>query len=131
VEDVSLLSLLARLVVSMGVVLGVMALAAAALRRRGGGGVAGGRGPSPRLEVVARQNLGRNAALTLVRTGDQDMLLGVTDSAVTLLAARDVPEVELHSPEAPGTVSGWGPNAPSSAWKVVLDTLRERTVRRS
>ena len=131
-EDVSLISLLGRVALSMVVVLGVMGLAAAALRRRVGGALVTARGTVPQLEVVARQGLGRTTSVTIVRAGDQDMILGVTETSVTLLAARPVEQPEEPiGPEAPGTVPRGSHEGSTSAWMAALDNLRERTVRRS
>ena len=150
--DTSLVVLLVRVVVSLGVVLAVMAAAAAVLRRSGvaGTAVSGRRGArrKPPVEVIARHGLSRSASVTVVRLGGRGLVLGVTEHQVTLLTEVDPAELETPNDETPG---GWGvsprqgrrepPTAAGPAgpgigpgslpWKVALEQLRERTVRRS
>lgn len=124
-EDVSTIGLLFRLVVSLGAVLGLMALAARGMRGRG---LAGPRTSSTALiQVLGRQGLSRAASVAVVRAGGRDLVLGVTESSVTLLVAADAGElvpVDDSDPLSPGS----SPTAPS--WKALLETLRDRSVRR-
>jgi flagellar protein FliO/FliZ len=138
--DTSLVALLVRVVVSLGVVLGVMWGAAAMLRRSGvtgtaGSGRRGGRRKAP-VEVIARHGLSRGASITVVRLGGRALVLGVTEHQVSLLTEMD--PAELDAPDAidsgAGTDAGTaGPGIGSGSlpWKVALEQLRERTVRRS
>ncbi len=130
-SDVSVITLLLRVVVSLGVVLGVMWGAAKLL---GQGGLS--RGFKPRnapVEVVARHSVGRRASVTLVRTGGRGLILGVTDQTVTVLAEIDPDALVVEAPEeAPRMVPLGGVNAPAvPAWKAALDALRAKTVRRA
>ena len=136
--DVSLAHLFGRLAISMVVVLGLLALAARVMRRRNGmgGSVAGRRTTRTQIEIVARQQLSRGSSLTVVRTGDRVLVLGVTDSSVTLLRDGEAP-AELTAPiddpttgtRSPRTaITGTGRRTPP--WMSALETLRERTVRR-
>jgi len=134
--DTSLFALLVRVVVSLGVVLVVMWGAATVLRRSGVAGTAasGRRGPRRPVEVVARHGLSRGASVTVVRFGGRALVLGVTDQQVTLLTEIDPAELDAPPDVPPGTTAG--PPAPgigagSLPWKVALEQLRERTVRRS
>ena len=122
----SLISVFFRLVVSMAVVLALMGLAAAMMRRRGGFTA-----PSRKaqIEVIGRQPLGRTSSVAIVRAGSRTLLLGVTDTHVSLLAETTAEELEIDI-EAPGTASA-GPNGSFPTWKTFVDTMRERTVRRS
>jgi flagellar protein FliO/FliZ len=152
--DTSLVALLVRVVVSLGVVLAVMAGAAAVLRRSGVvGRVPAGRRGTRRggaVEVIARHGLSRTASLAIVRLGERALVLGVTEHQVTLLTEVDPDELDAppdpdESPggwgvsprqgrrEPPTTVGPAGPgNGPGALpWKVVLEGLRDRTVRRS
>ena len=162
-EDVSVVSLVVRVVVSLGVVLAVMAGAAAVLKRGGFGGAAGGGIGRSRtrqsVEVLGRVTLGRNASVTVVRVGSRALVLGVSDQNVTLLTETDPAELAaLHGsspggsslvggaptppaagassgmpsvdPESPGTAAPGGFPPASSAWKAVVEQLRDRTVRR-
>lgn len=152
--DVSLLTLLVRVVVSLGVVLAIMAASAAVLRRSGvvGAGPAGKRGMRRRslpLEVIARHGLSRSSSLAVVRLGERALLLGVTEHQVTLLTEVDPAELDA-TPDPDEPPGGWGasprqrrheppetaPAGPGTGagalpWKVALEQLRERTVRRS
>ena len=97
-----------RLVLSLALVAAVLWFAARVAKRRG---IGQGNGL---IEVVARQRMGRS-------------------SSVNLLGEVDPGELEApEGPEAPGTASpGSGFPSAASAWKAVLENLRDRTVRRS
>ena len=132
--DASAFELIVRVVVSLGVVLALMAGAAVVLRRRGLAGVASG-GPRKRgatLEVMARSTLGRSSSLALVRAGSRALVLGVTETSVTLLLDSTPEELDLDPPDAPGTVQPVGaPPRAMPAWTAALEALRDRTARRS
>ena len=84
--------------------------------------------------------------MVLVQASDRKLLLGVTERAVTLLAdipresarpvledlpvvldSTDEPERTGRKPVLQGAI---GPALSTNAWKLALDSLRERTVRR-
>jgi flagellar protein FliO/FliZ len=125
------LALFARLIVSLGVVFGLMWFAARVVRRRGIGGVGGGpnRRPGVQVDVVARRTLGRNASIAVVRAGNQHMVIGVTDHMVTKLADADPADLEIEDMEGQWTAPSPGPTGPTPSWKAMLDQLRDRTVR--
>jgi flagellar protein FliO/FliZ len=128
----STLMLFARLLLSLGVVIGLMWVAANVLRKRGFTGVAG-RGPTrgPQLELVARRPLGRNASIAVVRVGDRSIVVGVTDHQVTNLGEIDATEldnIDLNEGNT-WTVSSGAPSS-ISAWTTMLDQMRKRTARR-
>lgn len=132
--EVSVGELFVRLVVSLGVVIAIMAASAWALKRLTNGNLAGGvrgrTGRPVRIEVLARQSLGRRSSVALVRAGERGLLLGVTDQHVTLLAETTADELVIE--EAPRTVPLPGdPQVVGSPWRNLTDALRERTVRRS
>lgn len=105
---------IARVVVSLAVVLGlVWALGRAARRRTLGGG------PQAEVTVVGRAALSRSASVAVVRVGSKAMVLGVTDSSVTLLGAVD-PE-DLTAP----------PPAPEPAFEQVMATIEAHPSTRS
>lgn len=119
---------------SLGVVLVLVAGLARLARHRGGLGFGPGR--RAKLDVVVRQQVSKSATLAVVRVGGRDLLVGITPSAVNLLldteqgslapVAEDGPEnIGLH-----GVLPARQGVFPSSPWKVMLDQLRERTVRR-
>ena len=125
------LALFARLIVSLGVVIGLMWFAARVVRRRGLGGFgAPPRGPGVHIDVLARRTLGRNASIAVVRAGEKAMILGVTDQHVTKLADADISDIDLGSAEGQWTAPTQGPDGPTPSWKAMLDQLRDRTARR-
>lgn len=125
------LALFARLIVSLGIVIGLMWFAARVVRRRGIGGIGSGpnRRPGVYVDVLARRTLGRNASIAVVRAGNQGMVIGVTDHMVTKLAEADLSEIELGSVEGQWTAPSQGPPGPTPSWKAMLDQLRDRTAR--
>ena len=64
-----------------------------------------------------------------MRTGQQAMVIGVTDHMVTKLADADLAELELANAESPWTAPTQGPPGPTPSWKAMLDQLRDRTAR--
>ena len=132
--DTSFAELLLRLVVSLGVVVGLMVVAARVARRYGRIGglpVAGGRrAPSVRIEVLARQPLGRTGSIAVVRAGGRDLILGVTEAQITVLAEADPLALALdESDPEPARNAAAGSSKP--AWMATLEALRDRTARRS
>ena len=125
-DDPSIVSLLGRLVLSLAVVFGLMALAARALKKRGLG--SSGTSPGSRIEVLARQAVGRTSSVQLVRVGGRTLVLGVTEQSVQLLGEADPLLLEAEQAllpsisESPPVVPGWGP---------LLEHLKDRTTRRS
>jgi flagellar protein FliO/FliZ len=136
------IGLLGRLILSMGVVLGVMVLAAKVVRNRNFAGLRRG-GPTTRIEVLARQPFGKNASVAVVMAAGKALVIGVTESNVTVLAEAD-PEALQTEPVTPdaGSASGttarpmaqWtgqpGGDRPALTWKTWIEQLRERTLRR-
>ena len=134
-------ALLGRMAISLAVVLVLMGAVAKFARKRGGFGLGSPRGA--KVEVVTRHSVAKSASLAVVRVGGRDLLVGITPSTVSLLldgeegslvpaeAQRDQ-QPEQH--EIRAGLQGLAPavqgNLPSSPWKVMLDQLRERTVRR-
>ena len=130
--DTSVVILLVRVVVSLGVVLAVMWGTATVFRRSGmAGTAASGRRPRRPVEVVARQGLSRGASVTVVRFGRRGLVLGVTDQHVTLLAEIDPAELDAPPEDIVAAPAGPGSGPASLPWKVALEQLRDKTVRRS
>ena len=128
-EDISLLELASRMVLSLVVVLGIMVLAAKILKRRGltstRGAVTG------RIEVLARQGLGRTSSVQLVRVGGKTLVLGVTDNQVSVLSEADplLLEAELALQQHEESTEPAEPVRPG--WGPLIEMLKERTVRHS
>jgi flagellar protein FliO/FliZ len=135
--DTSIVALGVRVVVSLSVVLAVMAGTAAVFRRSGlvGTAPAGRRGTRRRgaVEVITRHGLGRTSSLAVVRLGGRALVLGVTEHQVTLLTEVDPAELDAPPDSDDMLVGPAGPRIGAGAlpWKVTLEQLRERTVRRS
>ncbi len=125
------LALFARLIASLGVVIGLMWFAARFVRRRGLGGFGNpSRGPGIHIDVIARRTLGRNSSIAVVRAGDQGLIIGVTDQQVTKLADADLSKLDLETADGQWTAAPLGPDNPTPSWKAMLDQLRDRTARR-
>ena len=124
------LALFARLLVSLGVVIGLMWLAARFVRRRGLGGFGSPTRPGVQLDVIARRTLGRNSSIAVVRAGGQGLIVGVTDQQITKLADADLSAFDLENAEGQWTAAPQGPDGPTPSWKAMLDLLRDRTARR-
>ncbi len=127
----STIGLFVRLFLSLGVVIGLMWAAATVLRKRGVMPGAGTRRRTVRgtqVELLARKPLGRNASIAVVRVGERSMVVGITDHQVTKLDDAEVEEIDLD--EGTNWTVSRGPVGPTTAWKAMLDQMRNRTVRR-
>jgi flagellar protein FliO/FliZ len=129
------LGTLVRLVLSLATVLVLMVLLARYLRHRqiGGGSVRGAglrRKKAPSLEVVTRQGLSRGSSVAVVRVSGQLLLLGVTDTAVSVL--RELEDVEEPEPVAETQAIAAPPQGQlhiGATVQSVVETLRQLTVR--
>ncbi len=139
----STLGLVLRLVVSLGIVLALMWLAARLVRGSTAGRALGV------VELLARQPVGRGSSVAVLRVADRALVVGVTDTQVTLIGETDLATIEVAREQAeaaaavrgtgtsaggrPGTGAG-GPLAGSvlspGTWRRAIDAVRERTVRR-
>lgn len=143
-SDASTFALMARLLVSLAVVLGLLGLVAWVAKRR----LPNGRAGRGQLEVVARTTLGRTASVQVVRVGERAILLGVTDQHVTYLSEGELGDF-LDAPAASaaagelgagddgytidlGRTGGATAGAPrtGSTWTGFVEALRDRTARR-
>lgn len=130
--DGSVAGTLVRLVLSLATVLMLMVLLARYLRHRQigtgfGAGVTPRRRKALPLEVVTRQGLSRGTSLAVVRVSGQLLLLGVTETNVSVL--RELEEVDEPEP-VPEVV---GISAPMHGSRYlaasIVETLRQWTVR--
>jgi flagellar protein FliO/FliZ len=145
-----LLALLARVVLSLAVVLALLWFAARALRKnqqRSSHGV--------EVDVLVRQPLAQRSSLAVVQVGDRALVLGVTESRVELLAetslkalaspapafdvqvssvdgqAVELPTGVVTAQRVPRPQGGLAGSALSPAtWAKAIDAVREMTVRR-
>jgi flagellar protein FliO/FliZ len=153
--DLSLTTLLPRLFISMAVVIGVMWLVARVMKNRQvtGGGIVR-KSPTqkaaPVVQIVAKQGLSRNSSITIVRVGDRELVLGVTDSNISLLAETDTVSIGTSNPlgtsktgvvlddqghmqleiQGTGTPRTAATALSMSARKGLLEQVREMTVRK-
>jgi flagellar biogenesis protein FliO len=116
--DGSFAALAVRMIVSLAVVVGLLALAARFARKQG---FAGTRPAADwaRVEVLSRQTLGRASQVAVIRVTGRVLLLGVTDQGVRVLTELE-PREDTPSPAMPAQLAGGS----------LLEALRERTVRR-
>ena len=122
------LMLFVRLIFSLAIVMGLMWAAASMLRRRGMAGLSKSRTPrGADIELLSRRHMGRNASIAVVRVGEKAMVVGVTDQRITKLDDADVDEIDLN--EGATWTAPNGAPSPATAWKAMLDQLRNRTVR--
>lgn len=130
--DVNVLELLLRLVLSMGLVVAIIVVAAKFLRNRPGLGLGLGRGgDGPKLDVLDRTQVARNASVAVVRVGGRGLVVGVTEHQVTLLAEAPELVVKYEQQEAERTAPPTEQDAPGRTRMSFIEALRESTVRRS
>ena len=147
-SSVSLASLMFRLTVSMVVVLGLMWVLARVMKNRAGGiRPARGRRSELVIEVVARQQLGRNMGIAVVKMGTKVYALGMTENQITQLAELDGDELDANKPtidldgeiqalprttgpSAKNWTAALGSSSSGPTWKNALDAMREKTLRR-
>lgn len=137
--------MLFRLILSLAFVAVVLWFAARVAKKRGLGGRQG------LIEVLARQPMGRTSAVTVIRVADKVLVVGSTESQITLLGDMDTEQVEDHiarldadeqmsktvratkPAQASSMTGGAGPLAGSvfdpKQWSAFVDGLREKTVR--
>jgi flagellar protein FliO/FliZ len=132
-----MIELLLRIAFSLLVVLGLMWGLAKVARRP-----LAKRGAGAGLAVLSRQQLSRSASVAVVQVAGRALILGVTDTQVSMLAEADLAEVRQEAdepahrepvrlaerPAAAGPLHGslLSPNT----WSQALNVLRERTARR-
>jgi len=136
----------------MAVVIVVMYIAARVLKTRGFPGLGrigavppGTIATTPEvLQILGRQGVGKGASVAIVQAGAKKLVLGVTDSQISLLAELEDemskpsrastrrPELdEMNgSTQRTGTPESLALAGLDPAWKAVLEQVRERTVRR-
>jgi flagellar protein FliO/FliZ len=134
-----LIELVLRIGFSLLVVMGLMWALARAVRRPLGVGR-----PHGQLAVLNRQQLTRGAALHVVKVADRAMILGVTDTQVSLLGEADIADFEKHPAEhrdhvqlegeLPDAHPEAGPHRLDHVFRhplsTTIDFLRDRTSRR-
>jgi flagellar biogenesis protein FliO len=133
----------------MAVVIGVMWIAARVMRNRqvtGGGLVR--KSPTqkaaPLVHVVAKQGVSKTGSITVVRVGNKELVLGVTDSNISLLTELEAldlgfPKTSVFSDDqvhmqseiqGTGTPRAEALASSTSARKGLLEQVRDLTVRK-
>ena len=134
-----------RLILSLAFIAAVLFFAARLAQKRGlgqGNGV---------IEVIARQRMGRASTVNVIRVADLVLVVGATEEQVTVLAEVDPaaldealaerrPPPRLHAAPAEGAATAVAPRGTPAAlsgsvfdragWGTLVNSLRERTVRR-
>jgi len=103
----------------IGMVFGLLAAVLVVLKRTDG---LGARARGGLLEVRGSTRVGKGATLTAVRVDGRDLLLGVTEHTVTLLASEPAPAAEAPAPAGPSLT----PRA-AQALRDVVPAFRRRT----
>lgn len=123
----SIAVVLLRLVLAVGVVVGLLLLTARLTRRVGTKSQGTGRAT---LRVLARQPLSRNASVAIVSAGSRTFIIGVTDAHVTLLGETDLDGAAgLPTDALPPELSSTARPSPGTSTSF-LEALRQRTLRR-
>ena len=127
-----MLELAVRVVVSLGVVLGLFWLVARAGSRRFSGGA------RTLVRVRGRQSLSRTSSLAVVEVGSRVLVVGVSDGGVRLLTELDPEELAepadepdpqaIATPAAPTPVLG-GSLLSAQTWKQAWTAAQRRHVR--
>ena len=143
-NEVGLGELFVRMIVSLGVVLGIVLGAYWIIKRRRGGGSGSGAGrslvarpgrartPSRNgLQVLGRTGVARGSSVVAIQFADRVLLIGGNDQAApTMLAEIDLEGWELAmQPPVDPMAGGPGPSA-GTAPSGLLDALRQATTRR-
>jgi len=136
--DISVISMVFRLVVSLGIVLGMIAaLAWAAKRPKGLGLGVRSRGA---ITVHGREQLGRATTIALLQVGDRTVLVGANEHTVEVLAEGNellLPDPEPEVPAADSetaddrTSSMVAPDGATSPGMNLIEMIREWSVRRT
>ena len=130
--ELSVLSMAFRLVVSLGIVLGMIAALAWAAKRPKGLGL--GFKTQGAIAVKGREQLGRASTLALIQVGDRTILVGANEHTIEVLAEGDdllLPEPDAPEPADDRTSSTIGPDGPVSPRMNLIEMLREWSVRRT
>ena len=131
-------SLVLRAILSLGAVIGLMAMVARGARNRMG--LPGGRrAKTVQVEILGRQQVSKSAAVAVVRTAGRALIIGITEGSVTVLADADPDALEAPAVEETATTprEAWTASfgrhgrRPQPAWKALIELAQEKTVRRA
>ena len=91
----------------------ILYLSYAVTKKLGSTGMAGGM--SKNMRVVDRIFMGRDKSIVIVRVGEKDYLLGISQNAITLL--KELPE---------GEILAFAEGEPEASPMAFLDTLKKK-----
>lgn len=123
-NGVSTIELLVRMSVSLAVIGGLLWLIQQVGRKRLGGL---GHSATTPIEISSRKQLSRTTSIALVRVGERNILIGVTDAGVNLIAEGD----DLSNRTDLARKPDHGAQRSTHSGTRALDALREMTVRRA
>ena len=83
--------------------------------------------PAQRVEVVERHAVGRSGAIVVIRHGDTEHVLGVTEQSITPITSGAAPKEPTDDGDSTIDLRDESSRRPGLAGR--LDALRERTVR--
>lgn len=134
--DLSVISMVFRLVVSLGIVLGMIAALAWAAKRPKGLGL--GFNTKGAITVRGREQLGRATTVALLQVGDRTILVGANEHSVEVLAEGNElllpepePDAEASESADDRTSSITAPDGAASPGMNLIEMLREWSVRRT
>ena len=131
-KPVSATSLLFQLLLGLGVVLGIIWVAARIARGRIG--VPGTKKRNTPLAVLSRQPLGKGVQLAIVKAGAEHYLLGITAHQITRLARYRPDEAAemIESSDDLPPITPPGPNGAPAPFRLqsTIRQLQERTLRK-
>jgi len=124
-----------RMGLSLGIILAMIWGAARVVRRKGVARTVDG----AELQIVGRRSVGRRSSLLVVNAGERTLLVGCTDTQVSLVAdltgepapAPDGPRVQVVAEDDGAVVRLPQPVAPTGERVTLLDSIRDLTVRRA
>ena len=90
-SDANVVELILRLVLSMGLIVTIIVVAAKVLKGRTTLNFGRRNNDGPKLDVLDKTQVARHAQVAVVRVGGRGLIVGITESSVTLLA--EAPEL--------------------------------------
>jgi flagellar biogenesis protein FliO len=90
-SDANVVELLLRLVLSMGLIVAIIVVAAKVMKGRTTLNFGRRKNDGPKLDILDKTQVARHAQVAVVRVGGRGLIVGITEHSVTLLA--EAPEL--------------------------------------